>query len=157
MTKFSGKSVAAIDQLTIDDDTRAHARSQGYDDEVLHTTCYTISHLAHSRSIGVVGQSHGDSAQPVAEHLGQWYDAVMRPCQVWSKLYGSCIVVAIRCTDTHRLDGLNAAHLLDDYLQSLNASIDIVLNLVVALRLYSRRSLDFATCIHDSKHRVGAS
>ena len=54
MAQFTGKAVAAIDQLSIDHNTRTDTRAQREHDEVFHAPCHTIGHLSHSRSIGVV-------------------------------------------------------------------------------------------------------
>ena len=81
----------------------------------------------------------------------------MSPGQVGCELNRTIIIIGIRSTDTHRLDGVNATHLLDDGLQSGNGSIDVCLGSGKAARLDGRSSLDFTTRINDSEHRIGSS
>ena len=69
----------------------------------------------------------------------------MCPCQVRCELNSTIIEVSIRGTDTHGLDLLDTAHLVDNHLKSLHTSINIVLYLVVPLCLDSGGSLDLTT------------
>ena len=86
MSQFTGKSVMTIHQLTVDHDTRPHSGSEGDDDEVLHSTCHAINHLAHGSRIGVVGQRHRN-AERLAEHVGQRHHPF--PWQIRSIFNGS--------------------------------------------------------------------
>ena len=119
MAQLTGKTVAAINHLAIDDDTRADTRTQRNLDEVLHTTGSAISHLTDGGGVGVVGHTHGNT-QALREHVGQWHDTVVAPNQVWCKLDGTRIVVGVRSADTHRLNLVDATNLLNDHLQSFD-------------------------------------
>ena len=157
MTQLTGKAVVAVKQLTIDDDTRTYARAQGDDDEVLHAASHTIDHLADSGGISVVGECYGDVVQALAEELCQRHDAVVGPRQIGSKLDGAVVEVTVGGADTHRLDLLNAAHLVDNHLQSLDTGIHIVFHLIVATCLDGSSCLDFTTGIYNAEDGVCSS
>lgn len=67
------------------------------------------------------------------------------------------IEVAVGCADTHRLDLLDAAHLVDDDVERIDRCVHIILFVVVGLCLDGCRSLDFTTRVDDAEHRVGAA
>ena len=81
----------------------------------------------------------------------------MGPGQVRSKLDRTGVVVGIRGTDTHGLDLLDAAYLVDDHLQSLHTGIHIILYFVIAARLDGCCCLDLTTGIHDAENGVRSS
>ena len=146
-----------IEQLSVDDNARAYTSAEGNDDKVLHAACHTIDHLSDSCCIGIVGQCYRDVVQTLAEELRQGNHTVVSPGQVRSKLNRTLIIVAVRRTDTHCLDFLNAAYLVDNDLQCFNTGIHIVFCLFVITCFDSRSSLDLTTGINDSKYGVGAS
>ena len=115
MAQLSGEAVAAVDQLSVDDDTRTYTRSEGKHDEVFHATSHTVGHFTDGSSIGIIGHGNRD-AEFIGEHLCQGNDRIFRPYEVRSLLDGSLIVVGIRCADAHRLDGLDATDLFNDNL-----------------------------------------
>ena len=78
----------------------------------------------------------------------------MSPSQVRSKLYCTFIVVAVRCSNAHCLDIFHAANLLNDNVQCVERSLNIVFNVGIGLRLNGRCSLNLASAIHDSEYRV---
>ena len=151
MTEFACETVATIDQLAIHDNTRTDTRAERNHNEILHATRHAIDHFADGGSVGVVGQGDGD-AEALLEHFSQWHNAVAPPRKVRRKLNRAVVVVAVWCTNAHRLDFLDAAHLIDNRFEGLHRSIDIVLYIVINLRLDSGCGLDFATAIDDSKH-----
>ena len=153
MSKLTSKAVAAIDELTVDDDTRANTRTQCDHDEVFHATSHAVDHLTDSGGISIVGQSHRN-AQTLLEHSGQRHNSIMAPRQVGSKLDGAVIIVAVRCTNTHCLDHVDASHLFDDRLQSSHASVHVVFHFVVALSLDSGSGLDLATTVNNTEDGV---
>ena len=81
----------------------------------------------------------------------------MRPLQVWGKLYGTIIVVAIWCANTHSLYLFYAAHLVDYYLQRIDCSVHIVLYFIISLRLNGSSSLNLSPAVNDTEDRVGAA
>ena len=70
VTEFASEAIVPVDELTTDDDTTTDARTEGDDDEVLHTACSTIGHLTDSGSVSVVGECYGDT-DAVLDHLSQ--------------------------------------------------------------------------------------
>ena len=157
MAQFAGKAVVTVEQLSVDDDTRADARSKGDDDEVLHATGHAVDHLAQGSGVGVVGQRHRDTAEPLAEHLSQRHHTVVSPRQVGGKLDGTVIIVAVGGADAHRLDLVDTAHLLDDGLQGLDTSVDVGLGRLEATGLDGGGCLDVAACVDNTKHGVRTS
>ena len=81
----------------------------------------------------------------------------MTPLQIRSKLYRSCIVVAIGGADSHRLNLINTSHLVYDYMNGLYRSCHIILHVIIGLCLNNSSSLDLATAVYDTKYRVRAS
>ena len=81
----------------------------------------------------------------------------MAPREVWRKLYGTFIIVTIGRSNTHCLNLLDTSHLLNDGLQCLNTSIDIVLYFLEALGLNSSCCLNLASTIHDTENRIRTS
>ena len=151
MAKLSGEAITTVNQLSIDDNARADTCAKRDFYEVLHAASGTVSHLAHSGCVSVIGKGYGD-AKPVGEHLCQRHDAIMTPLQVGGKLDGASIVVAIRRADTHRLDFIYAANLVDNHLKGLYASVHIVLNLIIYLSLHGRGDLDVSARVDNAKH-----
>ena len=81
----------------------------------------------------------------------------MAPSQVWRKFYRALVVVTVRCTDTHCLDLINSANLVDDHMKGFYGSLHVVFYLIIALGLNSCSCLDVATAVHNTKHRVGTT
>ena len=156
MTQLTGKAIATVDELSVDNNARAYACAEGDDDEVLHTTGYTIYHLTDGSSIGIIGQCHGN-AQPLFEHLGQRHNAIVAPLKVGSKLDGAAIVVTVGSSDTHGLDLVDAAALLNNRLQGSYTSVYILLGRGIALRLDGCCGLDFATAVNDTEDGVSST
>ena len=125
MAKLSGEAITTVNQLSIDDNARADTCAKRDFYEVLHAASGTVSHLAHSGRVSVIGKGYGD-AKPVGEHLCQRHDAIVTPLQVGGKLDGASIVVAIRRADTHRLDFLYAANLVDNPRESTMPNTEFV-------------------------------
>ena len=152
MTKLASETVAAVNQLTINYDARTYTSAKSDNDEVLHTTSHTISHLADSGCISVVGKSYWN-AELIREHLSQRHYAVATPLKVGSELNSTIIIVAVRSTDTHSLNLIDTTNLVDDNLQSLNRSVYIRLRVVAITLCLDRCSgLDVATAINDAKY-----
>ena len=151
MAQLSSEAVAAIDHVSIDDNTRSDTRAERDHDEVLHAACYAILHLADGGSVGVVGEAHGD-AKLFREHICQWNHTVMAPGHIGGKLYRAAIVVAVGRTDAHGFDLLYAAYFCNDGLEGLHASRDKVLCGLVCLRLNRVGCQYVATLIYDSKN-----
>ncbi len=151
MTELTGKAITAINQLTIDYDTRANASTEGNNDKVLHTASHTVSHLADGSRIGIIGKGYRDT-QSIREELGQWHDARATPLQVRRKLDSTIIIVTIRSTYTHSLDLADTTHLIYNDLESLNSSLDIVVDIIISLRLDSCGHLDITTAVDNSKY-----
>ena len=59
MSQLASKSIAAIYHLSVDDNTRAYARTKCQHNEILHASGHSIGHLADSCGIGIVGQRYG--------------------------------------------------------------------------------------------------
>ena len=152
MTQLTCKSVVTVEQLTVDHDTRAYAGAEGDDDEVLHATGHAIDHLADSGGIGIVGESHGDVVEALAEEFSEGHYTVVSPRQIGGKLDGAVIVIAIGGANAHGLDLIDAANLVDDDLQGLDTCVDIVLDLFIAAGLDSGCSLDVTTGIDNAEH-----
>ena len=157
MAQLAGKTVGAVNHLTVDHDARADTRAQRDVDKVLHATGHTIGHFAQSGRIGIIGKCHGNTAQPLGEHLGQRHHTIVSPHQVGCILYRSAVEVAIGSTDAHSLDVVNASHSIDDGDEGLYSLVHVVFNLVVALCFDGSGSLDFPSGINDTKHGVGTS
>ena len=157
MSQLTGKAVVTIHQLSVDDNTRAYTCAERQHDEVLHATGHTVNHLTHSSGIGVVGQSHGQIVETLAEHLSQGHHTVVSPCQVGSELYRTIIIVAVGGADAHGLDLVQTTHLFDDGLQGSHAGVNIVVHLVVALCLDGCSGLDFSTAVNNTENRVCTS
>ena len=95
MAQFAGKTVVAIDHLTVDDDTGTHAGSQGDHDEILHAAGGAVGHFAHGGGVGIVGQGHRNAVHLLLEHLGKGNVAALGPQQVDGVLYHAGIEVAV--------------------------------------------------------------
>ena len=100
MAQFTGKSVRAIDQMTINDNARPDTCSQCYHDKILQAASYTVCHFANSSSIGIVGQRYW-YAQSLAEHVSQRHDDIVCPRQIGCILNSTLIIIAIWRADTH--------------------------------------------------------
>lgn len=70
MAEFACKSVASVNELSVDYDAGTDSRAQCEHDKVFHAACYSVCHFAYCGSVGVVGDSNWYS-KPVAEHLCQ--------------------------------------------------------------------------------------
>ena len=145
MTQFASKAITSVNQLSVDDDTRADTCAESNHDEVLHSACHAVNHLAYSSRISVVCKSYGNVAETLGEHLCQWNYAIVSPRKIGGELDSALIEIAVGRSYTHRLYEVQASHLVDDYLQGVNASVNISLNALVALSLYCRCGLDFAS------------
>ena len=131
MSQFSGKPVATVDQLAVDHNTAAHARTQSNHDEVLHPLGYSVSHLTDSRSIGIVCQNHGNP-QSFTEFLRKRDDSF--PRQVGCQFDIAGIIVTVRRTDSHPLDVLDAANLFYHRSQSGTGTVHIDIQIVLSFR-----------------------
>ena len=154
MTKFASKAITSINYLSVNHDTRANASTQSNNDKIFQTTCHAIGHLTNSSGISVVGKRNRYSTQPFREHISQRHHAIVSPNQVRSKLNRTIIVVAVRCTDTHSFDGSDTANLLNNDIQSLKRSVNIVSHIGIGLRFNGSCSLNLSTAINDAKYRV---
>ena len=88
-----------------------------------------LGHLADSRSVGIVGDGHGD-ADYVLDHLGEEDDhrlvvLVVRPLEVGSELDGALVVVAVGGSDTDTLHLTVVLGLLDKVLDGRGQIIHI--------------------------------
>ena len=101
MTQLAGKTVMAVDELSVDHDAGAHAGSERYHDEVLHTASCAVGHFAQGGGVGVVGDSHRYSGKGLAHHLGHRYGS---PRKVRRTLYFAGIVIGVRGTYPYALD-----------------------------------------------------
>ena len=71
VAKFISKTVVAIHELTVDNDSGSYARSEGNHDEIFHAASRAVGHLSESGSVGVIGDSHGYSSESLADLLCQ--------------------------------------------------------------------------------------
>ena len=156
MAQLAGKTIMTVKQLSVNHNTRTHTGTQCDNDKILHTASHTVNHLADSSGIGIVGKRYGN-AQCIAEQLSQGHYTIVSPRQIRSKLDSAVIIIAIRSTNTHGLDFLDTADLLDDGLQSLNRCGHVIIYIVVATSLDGSSGLDIATGINNTKYRVGTS
>lgn len=67
------------------------------------------------------------------------------------------VIVGIRCTNTHGLDLVDTAHLVDDNLKGIDCCIHISLASLITLGLDGCCGLDVATTVNDTKHGVSSS
>jgi len=151
VTQLTSETIATVNHLTVDNDTRTYTSTQSNVDKVLHTTSHTVSHLSQGSRIRIVSQSHRNT-QSLAEEVSQWHYAVVSPRKVRSELDGTCIVVTVRSTDTHALDLLDAADGIKHRLQSLYRSFYIFIHCLVATSLDSCCSLNVTASIYDAEH-----
>ena len=156
MAQLTSKTIAAIDQLSIDDNTRTYTSSQSQHDEILHTTSHSVGHLTNSSCVGIIGQCHRDT-QAFLEKVGQRYDSIVSPRKIGCKLYCSRIIVTIGSTDSHSFNFLYTAHLVDNYLQRLHGCIDIILYALISLGFDGCGSLDISSAVDNTKDRVRSS
>jgi hypothetical protein len=143
VTQLASKTIAAINQLTVNHDTRTYTSAQSDNDKVFHTTGYAIGHLTDSSCIGIVGKTNRD-AKLVREQLCQRHYTIATPLKVGCKLDSTIIVVAVRGTDTHSFNLVNATHLVDDDLQRVDSSVNIIVYIFVSLCLDGSGSLNIS-------------
>src|SRR5512133_318842 len=60
MSQLSGKSVVAIDQITIDDNAAAKTGTQCDHDKIAHTDGTSVDHLSQCSRVGIVGYLDDD-------------------------------------------------------------------------------------------------
>ena len=84
-----------VQQLTVNHDTRTYTGSQGDHDEVLHTACTTVDHLALRSRIGVV-RDRAFHTHALADQLSKRHHTF--PRQVRSLLDATRIEIGVRRT-----------------------------------------------------------
>ena len=151
MTEFASEAIVPVDELTTDDDTTTDARTEGDDDEVLHTTCSTIGHLTDSGSVSVVGECHGDT-DAILDHLSQ--GDLTLPREVGGELDRAVEVVTVRRTYTDTTDLVLATDLLDEHVEACDEVIQVELNIVVRTSLDRGIDDDITTGVDDTKDGV---
>ena len=62
MTQFACESVAAVNHLSVDNDTRTYACTECNVDEVFHTSSHTVSHLTERCGVGIIGHTYRQTA-----------------------------------------------------------------------------------------------
>ena len=77
---------------------------------------------------------------------------IVSPRQIRSKLDCAVIIVAVRSTNTHGLDFLDTANLLDDRLQSLDRCGYVIIYITVTTSFDGCGGLDIATGINNTKY-----
>ena len=120
MSQLTGETVVSIHKLTVNHDTASYTCAKGNHDEILKTTGCAIGHLADSGSIGIIGDSHGDT-ELLAHHLSQRQRS--RPRNIHEFLYHSCVVVGIGRTDTYTM---YLIHGIVSYKQTGNLVVKLV-------------------------------
>ena len=151
MPQFASKSVAAINDIAIDDDTAADTSPQSNHDEVLHAAGYSVSHLTHGGSVGVVRHFHRDT-QGFFEKFGNRHDTV--PYEIGSILDVSGVIVAVRGTDTHTPHLIDAAHHVEGRLQSFDRSLHIVADVGIGFRFDDGLHLNRTTLVDDAEYGI---
>ena len=149
VTQLTGKTVVAINHLTVDHDAGTDAGTQGNHDEVLHTTGSTVGHFTYSSGVGIVGERHGDAVHLLGEHLGELHSC-MTPFEVGCALYAAGIVVAVRGAYA---DTANAAFCLglgDDPVEGLGQFCNKGSGFLVVVGADNRLSEHGATGIYDA-------
>ena len=152
MTQFACESVAAVNHLSVNHDTRTYACTECNVDEVFHASCYTVCHLAERSSVGIIGHTYRQAAEGFAEQVGQWYHSVVCPRKIWSEFNGSIIIVCVWRTDTHCLNLVNAAYRINDRLESFYGCLHIVFNFFVTACLDGSCCFDLSASIYDAEN-----
>ena len=151
MTEFASEAIVPVDELTTDDDTTTDARTEGDDDEVLHTTRSTIGHLTDSGSVSVVGEGYGDT-DAVLDHLSQ--GNLTLPREVGGELDRAVEVVTVRRTYTDTTDLFLPTDLLDEHVEACDEVIQVELNIVVRTSLDRGIDDDITTGVDDTEDGV---
>ena len=157
VTKLTSETIATIYHLTIDYNTRTNTSTKSDVDEVCHTASNTVCHFTNSCSISIIGKSNRQIIQTLTEHLCQWHNTIVTPTKVRSIFNSTIIEIAVRSTNTHSLNLAQATYLINDWLQGINSSINIIIYRVITLSLYSCRCLNIATTINNTKYGVSSA
>ena len=72
MAELAGETVVAIDKLSVDDDSAAHACAKSDHDEILQSACGAVGHLADGGGVSVIGNGNGHT-HLFRKHLGEGY------------------------------------------------------------------------------------
>ena len=151
MTQFSGKTVVAINHLTVDNDTATYTCTQSNHDKIFHTTCSTISHFTDSCGVSVVSQC-SRYTQALLEHSCQRYYTF--PRQVGGKFDSTAVVVTIGSTDTDTFDFIYTAISDNQRQQILADCIYIIICLIVSAGFDGTACNNSSACIHNTKDGV---
>ena len=152
MAQLTGKAVVTIQKLTVNNNTRANTCTQSDNNEILHSASHTVNHLADSSGIGIIGKSHRNVIQTLAEELSKRHYAIVSPRQVGSKLDSTIVIVAVWSTDTHGLYLLDSAHLVYNNLKYFYTGINISLGSSVTTGFDSGSSLNLSTSINNAEY-----
>ena len=154
MAKFTGKSIVAINDLTIRYNSTANTGSKGDHDEVFHAFGGAIHHFTYCGSIGIVGEPRRN-IKFIGHQFSQRHNAF--PAQVGRIFNRSVINISVGRTDADASDVLRSAGLRNGRLQRLKKFIDKLVDLLMLMRENSSMIRNIAAVIHQSKLRVGAA
>ena len=133
MSELSGKSVVAIYNFAIDDDSAAYAGTKSNHDEVLHSSGSTVSHFTHSSSIGIIGKSDRNAPHLIGKQLGYRKSSLLAPFQIDSILDFTGIIVSVRNTHTDTANLTGNTRVSYNFVDSLGQIIDIWLDFVMCI------------------------
>ena len=151
MPKFSGEAVRAVEDLTIDDDSGAYAGPKGNHDKVFHPLCDSVSHLADSSSVGIIGKRYRNAAEGLGKHFRELHRTVGSPGKIRCKCNRTGIIVSIRCAYTYSPDTAFHVGLSDKILYGLGNLRNDYFGRRIVAGLYYFLGKDFATGIDDAE------